>query len=146
AELLPVFFNGRCPTAGDNAVFLMDITEASRFQRAPQTVALAEHEEAWAIGIGRRRWHRDVLQNNACRSGEERLFFLAPGDEHGAPAGLQHAKAFLERFGEVRKKHHAEAAGENVVRFAGERSDSALASRNSMWVMPFLRASSSASE
>src|SRR2546425_561026 len=51
AELLPIFFDRRCPTAGDNAVFLMDITEASPSQRAPETIALAEHEEAGAIGI-----------------------------------------------------------------------------------------------
>src|SRR6266481_3137013 len=37
--------------------------------------------------------------------------------------GLQHAEAFAERFGEIGKKHNAEAAGEHIVGFVrkGER-------------------------
>ena len=99
----------------------MDIAEASRFQRAPQTVGLAEHEQTGAIGIGRRRRRRNVFQNDPCRSGEEGLLFLSPGDERGSPAGLQHAETFAQRSGEIGKKHDSKAAGDNVVAFTGER-------------------------
>jgi len=98
--------------------FLMDIAETSRFQCAPEAVALAEHEETRRIRIGGRRRHGNVLQDDACRGAEEGLLFLAPSDERGATAGLEHAVAFAERSGEIGKKHDAEAACEDVVRFA----------------------------
>src|SRR5713226_339388 len=99
----------------------MDVAEAGRFQRAPQPVALAEHKETWAIRIGWRWRYGNVFQNDPCRSGEEGLLFLAPGDERGAPAGFEHAETFAQSFGEVRKKHNTEAASEYVVGFTGER-------------------------
>src|SRR6266849_8321584 len=109
AELFKVFFDGSRPTAGDDAVFLMDVAEAGGFQRAPQPVALAKHEETRAIGIGWRRRHRNVFQNDAGRRCKEGLLFLAPGDEGGAAAGLEHPETFAERFGQIGKKHDAEA-------------------------------------
>src|SRR5258708_30191739 len=98
----------------------MDAAETGGFQRAPQPVALAEHEEARAIGIGWRRRHRNVFQNDACGGGEEGLLFLAPGDKRGATAGLEHAETFAERFGEIGKKHDAEAAGGGIGRLVWE--------------------------
>src|SRR5260370_37976717 len=111
AELLPIFFDGGCPASGDDAVFLMDIAEPRRLQRAPEPAALPKHEHARAIGIRRGRRHRNMLQYDSRGGGEERLLFLAPGDERGAPAGLAHAEAFAERIGQIVKKHDAEATG-----------------------------------
>ncbi len=62
-----------------------------------------------------------MLHQDTCSGREERLLFLAPGDKCGAAAGLQHAKTFAESFGEVRKEHGAEAAGEDVVGLVRER-------------------------
>src|SRR2546429_3787628 len=101
----------------------MNIAETSRFQRAAEAVAVAEHEKTRRIGIGGRRRHENVFQDDACRGGEEGLVLFSPGNERGPAEGLQHAEAFAQRFGKVGKKHDAEAAGENVVGFVrkGER-------------------------
>src|SRR5207244_13648263 len=82
---------------------------------------LAEQEETRAIGIGWRGRHGTVFEYESRRGRKEGLLFLAPGHERGAPAGLQHTQTFAERFGQVRKKHDAEAARENVVGFTGKR-------------------------
>src|SRR5260370_11730398 len=99
----------------------MNIAEAGSLQCAAEPVALSEHEETRAGGMWGRGRHRHVFQNNPCRGGEEGLLFLAPGHERRAPTGLQDAETFAECFGQVRKKHNAEAARKDVVGFAGER-------------------------
>jgi len=60
-----------------------------------------------------------VLQNDARRGGEKG-FFLPQATTQRA-VGLQHAEAFAERFGEVRKKTSRRSGGEDVERFAGKR-------------------------
>src|SRR5260370_41634222 len=99
----------------------MDIAEASSFKSAREPVEFAKHEQARAIGIGWRRRLGHVSQNDPSRGGEKGLLFLAPSDERGAPARLQHAEALAQCYGQIGKKHNAEAASEDIEGFAGER-------------------------
>src|SRR5437762_13571079 len=86
----------------------MNTAETSRFQGAPEAVAVAEHEKTRRIRIGGRRRHGNVFQHDACRGGEEGLLLFSPGNERGPAEGLQHAETFAQRFGKVRKKHRSE--------------------------------------
>src|SRR5260370_1661925 len=61
-----------------------------------------------------------MFQKNSRGGGEEGLLLLSPGEQCGAGAWLQNAKTFAQGFGEIREKHDAEAAGQDVVGSVGK--------------------------